>query len=181
RLQALEQLRLRASWLVGLALAAQIVIISVAPQGDRTVHHVVHLSTYALTAAFALLNRRVAGVGLAAVGGLLNLAAITSNGGVMPASASALRIAGFTSPGSGFANSAAVAHAHLAWLGDVFALPASWPVHNVFSVGDVLLGAGVAVLIVVAMRRPSPAADGHDTPAASGDHAGAARQLPLSS
>jgi hypothetical protein len=145
RLQALEQLRLRASWLVAIALGAQIVIISVLPQGDRTLHHVVHLSTYALTAAFAMLNRRVPGVGLAAIGGLLNLAAITSNGGVMPASASALRIAGFTSPGSGFANSAAVEHAHLAWLGDVFALPASWPVHNVFSVGDVLLVTGILI------------------------------------
>ena len=141
----LEQLPAAPSWLVALALGAQIVIISVLPQGDPTLHHVVHLSTYALTAAFALLNRRVPGVGLAAIGGVLNLAAITSNGGVMPASASALRIAGFTSPGSGFANSAAVEHAHLAWLGDVFALPASWPVHNVFSVGDVLLVTGILI------------------------------------
>jgi len=38
-----------------------------------------------------------------------------------------------------FANSTAVAHPHLSILGDVFAVPASWPVSNVFSVGDVIL------------------------------------------
>jgi hypothetical protein len=38
-----------------------------------------------------------------------------------------------------FVNSTAVAHPHLSFLGDVFAVPASWPVSNVFSVGDVIL------------------------------------------
>ena len=32
----------------------------------------------------------------------------------------------------------------LAFLGDVFYIPASWPLSNVFSVGDVLIALGVA-------------------------------------
>ena len=44
-----------------------------------------------------------------------------------------------------FANSTAVAHPKLQFLGDVFALPSSWPLHNVFSVGDVLIVLGALV------------------------------------
>ena len=33
----------------------------------------------------------------------------------------------------------ALAHPHVSFLGDVFAVPSSWPVSNVFSVGDVIL------------------------------------------
>jgi predicted MFS family arabinose efflux permease len=46
-----------------------------------------------------------------------------------------------------FANSAAVAEPKLWFLGDVFALPAGWPMANVFSIGDLLLLAGAFVLL----------------------------------
>jgi hypothetical protein len=39
---------------------------------------------------------------------------------------------------------------------DTFAIPASLPLANVFSVGDVLLGIGIVSVIVDAMRRPVP-------------------------
>ena len=57
----------------------------------------------------------------------------------MPADPQALEAAGVHQQAGDFANSTAVAHPHLAFLGDVFAVPASWPVSNVFSVGDVVL------------------------------------------
>ena len=41
-------------------------------------------------------------------------------------------------------------------LTDIFALPTWVPFANVFSVGDVLIAAGVVVVIVAAMRRPVP-------------------------
>jgi hypothetical protein len=48
-----------------------------------------------------LVNRRLTGVPLIAIGAALNVLAITTNGGVMPANASALRIAASPSaPGS---------------------------------------------------------------------------------
>jgi multisubunit Na+/H+ antiporter MnhE subunit len=50
-----------------------------------------------------------------------------------------------------------VAHPVLEPLTDVFALPAWVPLANVFSVGDVLIGAGIALVIANRMRRPAPA------------------------
>jgi hypothetical protein len=63
----------------------------------------------------------------------------------MPASPTAVATAGLT--GTGPANSAVVSEPRLAFLGDLFALPAGWPLHNVFSVGDVLLVAGAVLLV----------------------------------
>ena len=65
----------------------------------------------------------------------------------MPASAWATRVSGLTSPGDGFANSRMVEDPHLLFLGDVFAIPDSWPFSNVFSIGDVALVIGGAILI----------------------------------
>ena len=41
-----------------------------------------------------------------------------------------------------FINSTAVPDAHLQFLGDVFATPSWLPVHNVFSIGDLLIVLG---------------------------------------
>ena len=46
-----------------------------------------------------------------------------------------------------------LAHPALQPLTDIFALPHPIPFANVFSVGDVLIGVGVVIVIVVAMRR----------------------------
>jgi hypothetical protein len=62
----------------------------------------------------------------------------------MPASADALAAAGLPATEPGFESSAGLADPRLAFLGDVFAIPASWPLSNVFSVGDVCIGAGLA-------------------------------------
>ena len=139
RLGALADVRFRAAWLALVAIAGQILIISLLPQGDVWLHHAVHLATYGLIAAFLWANRHIAYLWLAALGGALNLAAITANGGVMPADPDALAAAGVHQQAGDFANSTALAHPHLSFLGDVFAVPASWPVSNVFSVGDVIL------------------------------------------
>ena len=52
-------------------------------------------------------------------------------------------------------NSVLVARPALEPLTDIFALPAWLPLSNVFSVGDVLIGIGVAVAIAAAMRGSS--------------------------
>jgi hypothetical protein len=88
---------------------------------------------------------RVPGVWLIAVGALLNFVVIAANHGVMPADPAAMRRAGVTRHQGEFQNSRAVEHPRFAVLGDRFALPESWPVSNVFSVGDVLIVLGAAV------------------------------------
>ena len=93
-------------------------------------------------------------------GAICNMAAIVSNGGYMPATPEALASLGKTAP-TIYSNSAVVASPNLPWLTDRFALPRWLPFANVFSVGDVLLAAGVFVLLVVVMRRGRRAAGAH--------------------
>ena len=60
----------------------------------------------------------------------------------LPASPSALAGAGLKLE-PGFQNSTALVDPQLAFLGDVFCLPVSWPLSNVFSVGDILIALGI--------------------------------------
>jgi Family of unknown function (DUF5317) len=141
RLSALVELRFRRPWLLWAALALQVFLFM--PGGPAW--PAAHLFSYALAGVFVWHNRHIPYLWLPCLGGLLNLAAITANGGTMPARAAAEAAAGLTATGP--ANSSVVAHPHLAFLGDVFAIPASWPLHNVFSVGDVILVVGAGLLV----------------------------------
>jgi hypothetical protein len=147
RLSMLGAARLRFVPAIFGALAVQIGILTVAPGGNDALHRVLHLGSYSLALVFLVANRRVVGMGLVAIGTLLNLVAITANGGVMPASVRALRAAGEVASNGDFRNSAALHHPRLLFLGDVFAVPSGWPLHNVFSVGDVFIALGVAVVV----------------------------------
>lgn len=142
RIAALADVQFRAGWLAFAAIALQIGIISIVPGGSASFHRGVHLASYGLIAAFIIANRRIPYLWLISLGGALNLAAIAANGGVMPASAAALERAGMHQAPAEFINSAPVPDAHLQFLGDVFAIPAWFPVSNVFSIGDVVLIAG---------------------------------------
>jgi hypothetical protein len=158
RLRNLEHLQLRLSWLVVLALAVQLAIFS--PLGsrlDETVAVMLHLASYALILTFAAANWRKTGVLIAGIGAGLNAAVITANGGFMPATERALRFAGLAVEAEPHNNSALAGEgARLLPLGDVMAIPDWVPlVANVFSIGDVLIATGVAVMLAVAMRDPA--------------------------
>jgi hypothetical protein len=153
-LRALAALRFRLPSLLAAALVLQVLVITVFPGPATALRLTAYLSSYALALAFLVLNRRVPGLWLVAVGALLNLLAIGANSGVMPATRGALATAGVGSTSDVFANAAYVAHARLWFLGDVFAIPASWPLANVFSAGDVLIGLGAARAILATGRPP---------------------------
>jgi len=147
RLLALADVPLRAIWALAAALGLQILVISVVPTIPDIAAQVVHLASYALAAAFLWANRRIAGLWLVALGAAANVLVISVNGGVMPASAAALRRAGLVTESAEFENSTVVHGARLRFLGDVFAVPEGWPLANVFSVGDVLIVAGVILTL----------------------------------
>jgi uncharacterized protein DUF5317 len=109
----------------------------------------IYVGSTALVLVAVLRNVRIPGIAIVALGAASNLAAIVANGGYMPASAAAL---GAHGAGSGYSNSVVAANPALAPLTDVFALPDWVPAANVFSVGDVLIGLGIVVAIVVRMR-----------------------------
>jgi hypothetical protein len=140
--------RLRVHWwgaaLLGLALQA---IPFTGTVGAATV-----VTSYVLLIGFALVNRRLPALWLVLIGLLLNLLVIGVNGG-MPVSPSALRTADAGT--EGLAGAGAIKH-HLMGpgdvltpLGDVIGIPP--PIGVVVSVGDVVLYAGIAVLVITVM------------------------------
>jgi len=155
-LRGLGRLELRRPELALADLGLQVVVTSVIPGADHTLLSALHLGSYALAGWFVWANRSLSGILPMAAGGALNLAAIVANGGVMPASARAIALSGLD-VGDGFANSAALADPRLLFLGDIIPVPAG-PVANVLSVGDLVLFAGLALLLARACRPlPAPA------------------------
>ena len=150
RLSALADVQLQRAWLAGAAIAIQVVIVSVLPGSIGALGEPLHMASYLLLGAFAVLNRRIAGLPIIAIGGLSNFICITVNGGVMPADPDALRAIGRSPSSDEFINSTALAHPKLAFLGDIIPTPASWPVTNVYSVGDLLILGGAFILVHVA-------------------------------
>jgi hypothetical protein len=159
-LGALVEVRLRHVWAIFAALGLEIAAMELPglPEGLRAA---LMVAAYPIGAVFLAANWHLPGIPLVALGAALNLLAISVNGGVMPASPSALAGAGLGVDEPGFQNSTALADPRLAFLGDVFYLPASWPLSNVFSVGDVLIALGIAWALHRICRsrlaRPGPA------------------------
>jgi hypothetical protein len=147
RLGALAQVRFRGAGLLAGSLAVQVLIISFVTGGPSWLHPALHLATYVAALAFLAANFAIPGLRTVALGGLANFVVIAVNGGVMPASRSALVDAGRGQTQNAFDNSGVVHQARLRFLGDVFAMPAWMPLHNVFSIGDVLIGLGVAIAV----------------------------------
>jgi hypothetical protein len=152
----LSQLQFRWAWVFAAGLAVQLVLFS-DPVAERigALGAPIYVGSTLAVAAAVWANRGIPGMVVVALGACGNLAAIVANGGYMPASAEALFALGKTVK-SGYSNSSFVADPQLPWLTDIFALPAWVPATNVFSVGDVLIGVGVVIVIVTAMR-PAPA------------------------
>jgi Family of unknown function (DUF5317) len=144
----LADARLTAGRYVATGLAMQIAILETplryAPQGALAL---VHVTSYLLIAVFFYKNRHVPGLVVLGLGGASNFAAIASNNGIMPATHWAVRTAGLRGQAHGFTNSAAHGRTALWFLGDTFAIPRSWPLANVFSIGDVIILIGVAIFL----------------------------------
>jgi hypothetical protein len=147
KLSALGSVKLRLVPAIFGAVALQLLIVTVLPGGSAWIHRILHVASYGLAAAFLVANRKIAGMWIVAAGAGLNLLAILANGGVMPASAHAERVAGIATNAHDFANSAALAHPRLLFLGDILAVPKALPAANVYSIGDVLIAIGAIVVV----------------------------------
>ncbi len=147
RLSRLADLEFRRAWLALAAIAVQVLIISILPGVGEDLSAQIHLASYLLLGAFLVVNRHVPGLLVIAAGGALNFAAIVTNGGVMPADPDAIAAARIPQNATEFANSAPADGAPLGFLGDVFHTPGWLPIHNVFSVGDLVVVLGAFVLL----------------------------------
>jgi MFS family permease len=146
RFLRLAEVRVTAVWALLAALAAQVIVLRVLRGGDPGLLGVGHVGTYLLAGIFLWRNRHLPGLWLITGGGIANLAVISANGGVMPASVDAWTAAGLSAPQT-FSNSVTLEGAHLSFLGDIFAVPDPLPFANVFSIGDVLLIVGAFVVL----------------------------------
>ncbi len=148
RLSRIGELHLAKAWIVAVALGLQIIVISLVENSiPPSFGAGLHLVSYALGIVFIWANRHIAGMSVLVLGGALNLIAIGANGGVMPASTSALETAGIPYDTGNFENSGPVDDAAFWYFGDIFAVPDGVPFANVFSVGDVLLIVGAGILV----------------------------------
>jgi len=158
RLAALATIRIRLGWLAVAALVAQVILFSPLAGGlDDAVARPIYVASTGAVVLVVLANIRLTGMPIVLAGALSNLAAILANGGAMPADPGALAAAGIRITGA--SNSVVTDEPALAALTDRFATPGWLPFANVFSIGDVLIAIGTAVVIAAAMRGGS-----HDTP-----------------
>lgn len=150
---ALGSIRFRWAPLVLVGFLAQVVLFSdaVAERVGAAGPTLYVISTLFVAVA-VVRNVRLPGMPLIILGAASNMAAILANDGFMPAAPGALASLGKVAPVI-YSNSSVVAQPALELLTDRFAFPRWVPFANVFSVGDVLLGIGVFVLMVATMHR----------------------------
>lgn len=161
QVSGIGEIRFRWAGLAAIGLLVQVVLFA-GPVADRigTLGVPLYVGSTALVLAALLRNVALPGIWIVALGALSNMAAIAANGGYMPASPGALASLGLHD-GLDYSNSTVVAHPALQPLTDVFAMPAGLPFANVFSIGDVLIGVGIAVVLAMAMIRARPSRQVH--------------------
>lgn len=152
RIAGLASLRIRWSAAIAIGLAAQVILFTEAvSQRVGDLGPVLYVGSTLLVFAALVRNWAILGIPIVVAGALCNLAAVVANGGYMPASRAALDASGKAAPVV-YSNSSLIADPALWPLTDIFALPSWLPMANVFSVGDVMIGVGIASAIVLAMR-----------------------------
>jgi MFS family permease len=153
RLTNLSEIRFRGDWMVFAALGIQAVIFTpaIAHLPDWSPRPL-HVASYVMLIAFLLRNVRLPGFWMVGVGVACNATVILLNEGYMPVTLSAWRATGASARQllrSHVVNNNVLvdSHTHLAFLGDIFALPAQVPLANALSIGDVLMVLGAVAFV----------------------------------
>lgn len=148
----LGAIKFRLAWLAIAGFVTQVILFS-EPVSARVgaAGPWIYVASTALVLAAVVANIRIPGMVLVAVGAASNLAAIVANGGYMPASPAAVAAIGRGEIVT-YSNSAVIQSPALEPLTDIIALPRWLPFTNIISIGDLLIGAGIALVIIIAMR-----------------------------
>jgi hypothetical protein len=138
------------------AIAAQLIVIYAGLGGAAEVRRFIFPMSYVLLLAFIILNRRV-GFLIIGAGMVLNFLAIVTNGGLMPISPASMEKAGHgdelaeLNVGDPVPLSKNVlldeGDTRLRWLTDRFAWESPGP-FSVFSIGDIIIAAGLVVVVI---------------------------------
>jgi hypothetical protein len=158
----LARVHLRLGWLALLAVGLQLLIFSGWWTGSSFADWTPILYSVSLFLLVVMVgvNWQIPGMLVIGLGLLCNALAITMNGGRMPASLEALRVAGLQSVvlkagvlGASTNSVLLGPESRVPWLCDIFALPSWVPLATVFSVGDVLIAIG-AVWFFIGVMKP---------------------------
>ncbi|MSP13675.1 MAG: hypothetical protein EXR62_12055 [Chloroflexi bacterium] len=159
----LAELQLRNAGLFLIPLCLQLLLFTPMAAGflPHSLVSMLYILSMVILVTAAWLNRKIPGMGLAGMGLSLNLLAIGANGGRMPVAPEALAFSGRAlplGPDSQPLNNSTLGYGATLWpLTDILATPAGWPLANVFSIGDLLLAAGVFFLVWRVMTAKSAA------------------------
>jgi len=163
RASGLANIKFRWGMLAVAGFAVQVILFS-GPVSERIgdAGPAVYVASTALVLAAVLANLRLPGMALVAIGAASNLAAILANGGYMPAShAAAVGPDGTVV----YSNTRVIESPALEPLTDIIVLPDWLPFTNIASIGDLLIGAGIAIVIASSMRAARrPSAQDDDAP-----------------
>ena len=147
----LAQVRFRWPWLILAAVAARAAVLLTPLNRVEGAQYVYVIAMAAIVAWTVVHFKRLPGVWLVTAGTLLNLLVILANGAHMPVApevAASLARHGTIGPYTVMG-----AHTNLNLLGDWIVL---YPVPEVYSIGDVAIALGLAVVVFLAVRNPSP-------------------------
>jgi hypothetical protein len=147
----LPKLEIRFGWLVLVAIAAQLIVIYVGFGEAGEFRRFVFPASYVLLLAFVTLNRWRVGFLVIGAGTLLNFLAIVTNGGLMPISPANMEKAGHGDELAELQLGDAVPLSKNVLLeeGDTDRLTWDSPGPlSVFSIGDVIIGLGLLVVLV---------------------------------
>lgn len=168
RLRNIAGLPLRSAWLPLTLFALQVVLvqsglIETGSGWDPAAAFLV--ASYAVLIGFLVVNRALPGVKLIVLGAALNLAVILANGGYMPITMEALERAGHADRVvirgqqpyvSGSKDVVLDRDAtRLYPLSDILGIPSGYPLPTNFSVGDVAIAFGAAMLAYRSVRKSS--------------------------
>lgn len=164
-LRRLLAIRFRWIPLLGAALLIQVGFEIFASNPDPALKTTVTVDTFLLALVFVVVNTNLGGMKLVATGLLLNLVAIASNG-AMPVSEGAAHVAGVPISGlnDGMRHEVLGHSTVVPWLTDLFPIP---HLGVVFSLGDVVIAIGIALLILFQMTH-APQVSGAARGSASG-------------
>lgn len=162
RLKHIAQHPFRMTWLTILGFAIQFALFSNTSLSrllKDTTTVILHFASYILLFIFVSVNFKIRGIPLIGLGIFSNFLAISLNGGYMPVITENLMAASNKNStqaimnGETVRNSIAIgADTLFTWLCDIFHLPSWMPFSNVFSIGDIIIGVGICIYFIFAMK-----------------------------
>jgi hypothetical protein len=155
RIRNLENIMLRGVYLIFISFGLELTIVMCMRKGllrIGTTTFLLDVVMYLILLIFVMLNRSNICIIIMGVGFLLNAIPIFLNGGAMPVSQEAIKIAGLNSNiGSEGLYTIIDSSTRMWFLGDV--IPISFISNFIVSIGDIFTAIGLILLIIIGMKK----------------------------